>query len=68
VPRQWAEDPRLGQWVSSQRQRKKVLDRGEHSREGMTAARAAKLEPPNLSEMRGRSAGRLFGEMTLSSL
>jgi hypothetical protein len=43
VPASWAEDPPLGQWVKSQRQCKKKLDRGEPS-EGMTAARAAKLE------------------------
>jgi hypothetical protein len=43
VPQGWAEDPPLGQWVHRQRARKKALDRGEPS-EGMTAARAAKLE------------------------
>ena len=43
VPCSWAEDPRLGSWVKSQREFKKVLDRGEPSR-GMMAARAAKLE------------------------
>jgi hypothetical protein len=43
VPRRWAEDPRLGRWVDTQRQGKKKLDRGEPSL-GMTAARAAKLE------------------------
>jgi hypothetical protein len=43
VPRGWAEDPRLGRWVDKQRRHKKKLDRGEPS-DGMTAARAAKLE------------------------
>jgi hypothetical protein len=43
VPRRWAENPRLGKWADSQRHRKKLLDRGEPS-QGMTAARAAKLE------------------------
>jgi hypothetical protein len=43
VPNRWAEDPQLGRWVDRQRQYKKKLDRGESS-EGMTAARAAKLE------------------------
>ena len=43
VPRSWAKDPRLGSWVKSQREFKKVLDRGEPSR-GMMAARAAKLD------------------------
>jgi hypothetical protein len=43
VPQGWAEDPKLGQWVSKQRQRKKALDRGDPS-PGMTAARAARLE------------------------
>ena len=43
VPRGWAEDPPLGRWVDTQRQGKKALDRGEPS-QGMTAARAAKLE------------------------
>ena len=43
VPQGWAEDPPLGSWVNKQRARKKALDRGEPS-EGMTAARAAKLE------------------------
>jgi hypothetical protein len=45
VPRDWAEDPKLSNWVSSQRKGKKKLDRGEPSEaRGMTAARAAKLE------------------------
>jgi hypothetical protein len=44
VPNCWAADPQLGNWVSSQRHGKKKLDRGEPSK-GMTAARAAKLEP-----------------------
>jgi hypothetical protein len=43
VPKGWAEDPRLGRWVMSQRAYKKALDRGDPS-ERMTAARAAKLE------------------------
>jgi hypothetical protein len=43
VPKRWAEDPRLGNWVSMQRKRKKELDRGDPSH-GMTAARVAKLE------------------------
>jgi hypothetical protein len=38
VPQGWAEDPRLGKWVSTQRKFKKALDRGEHGK-GMTAAR-----------------------------
>jgi hypothetical protein len=42
VPRRWAEDPRLGRWVTDQRQHKRKLDRGEPSH-GMTAERAAKL-------------------------
>jgi hypothetical protein len=42
VPQGWAEDPRLGMWISTQRQCKRKLDRGETS-EGMTAARVAKL-------------------------
>jgi hypothetical protein len=42
VPRCWAEDLRLGKWVSAQRYRKRKLDHGENS-EGMTAARAARL-------------------------
>ena len=42
VPQGWAEDPRLGSWVSNQRTRKRKLDRGEPS-EGMTAERAARL-------------------------
>jgi hypothetical protein len=43
VPARWAEDPRLGSWVSDQRACKKKLDRGEPSR-GITAARVARLE------------------------
>jgi hypothetical protein len=43
VPRGWAEDPRLANWVSDQWKRKKALDCGEPSH-GMTAERAAKLE------------------------
>jgi hypothetical protein len=42
VPQGWAEDPRLGTWVKTQRRGKRKLDRGE-PREGMTAARAARL-------------------------
>jgi hypothetical protein len=55
VPRDWAEDPELGSWVSTQRRCKKLLDRGEPS-EGMTAARAAKLEA--LGFWKGRCKGR----------
>jgi hypothetical protein len=43
VPQQWAEDPKLGSWVGTQRRCKKALDRGDPS-EGMTAERAARLE------------------------
>jgi hypothetical protein len=43
VPRGWAEDPKLGRWVGTQRKRKKALDRGDTS-PGMTAERASKLE------------------------
>ena len=43
VPRSWAEDPKVGRWVMTQRRTKRKLDRGEPS-EGMTAARAAKLD------------------------
>jgi hypothetical protein len=42
VPKQWAEDPRLGRWVHNQRKCKKKLDRGEPGR-GMTVERAARL-------------------------
>jgi hypothetical protein len=42
VPQGWSEDPRLGRWVTNQRNRKRKLDRDEPS-EGMTAARAARL-------------------------
>jgi hypothetical protein len=42
VPQRWAEDPRLGSWVSTQRRLKRKLDRVEPS-EGMTAERAARL-------------------------
>ena len=43
VPKDWAEDPKLGKWVDTQRKFKRKLDRGEPS-EGMTAARAVKLD------------------------
>jgi hypothetical protein len=43
VPRGWAEDPRLGTWVNSQRKYKKALDRGEPI-PGITVERAAKLD------------------------
>jgi hypothetical protein len=43
VPRGWAEDPQLATWVDSQRKRKRLLDRGEPDRQGMTAERAARL-------------------------
>jgi hypothetical protein len=42
VPVRWAEDPRLGTWVKTQRARKKALGRGEPN-DGMTAERVAKL-------------------------
>jgi hypothetical protein len=48
VPKSWAEDPRLGTWVRTQRIRKKKLDRGEDS-DGMMAARAVKLEALSFS-------------------
>jgi hypothetical protein len=44
VPVRWAEDLRLGGWVREQRKGKMLLDRGEPSSKGMTAARVAKLE------------------------
>ena len=43
VPQAWAEDPRMGSWVNSQRQFKRKLDRGEPG-VGMTAERVAKLD------------------------
>jgi hypothetical protein len=43
VPKRSTEDPQLGRWVDRQRTLKKALDRGKPS-QGMTAARAAKLE------------------------
>ena len=43
VPKRWAEDPGLANWVRTQRKCKKALDRGEAC-EGMTAERAAKLD------------------------
>ena len=42
VPKGWAEDPRLGNWVNDQRTVKRKLDRGEHCK-GMTVERAARL-------------------------
>jgi hypothetical protein len=42
VPHGWAEDPKLANWVMTQRQRKRKLDRGDSSPE-MTAERAARL-------------------------
>jgi hypothetical protein len=42
VPRGWAEDSRLSNWVKMQRKRKRKLDHGEPS-VGMTAERAARL-------------------------
>ena len=57
VPRDWAEDQGLSTWVKNQRHFKKKLGRGESS-DGMTAARAAKLEalgffePPAASKQR----------------
>jgi hypothetical protein len=43
VPKRWAEDPQRGTWVRNQRRCKKALDRGDPN-QGMTAARAARLE------------------------
>jgi hypothetical protein len=42
VPKGWAEDPRLANWVQNQLAAKLVLDRGERSK-GMTAERVARL-------------------------
>jgi hypothetical protein len=42
VPKTWAEDPKLGGWVSMQRRYKKKMDGGEPS-QGMTVERAARL-------------------------
>jgi hypothetical protein len=46
VPQRWAADPRLGRWVTTQRQGRRNLDRDEprQQRNGMTATRAAKLD------------------------
>ena len=57
VSQGWAEDPRLGHWVSMQRTRKRKLDRGEPSN-GMTAARAAKLTTLGLAWTTNRSTDR----------
>jgi hypothetical protein len=59
TPKGWAEDPPLGTWVTKQRKLKKALDRGEPS-QGMTAARAAKLEALGFAwaPSRGRAAHR----------
>jgi hypothetical protein len=43
VPKGLAEDPRLGDWVATQRMLKKALHHGD-ARPVITAARAAKLE------------------------
>jgi hypothetical protein len=43
VPIRWAEDPRLGRWVMTQRGCKKALDRGD-PRPKITAVRVAKLD------------------------
>jgi hypothetical protein len=43
IPQSWAEDPKLGRWVDTQRQGKRKLDRGAPKSDGMTAERAAKL-------------------------
>jgi hypothetical protein len=65
VPRSWAEDPRLGQWVSDQRKGKRKLDRGEPAK-GMTAARApsgeaggARLRVGAPEMMRVRACGKI---------
>ena len=42
VPKLWAKDPRLANWVHDERARKRKLDRGEPS-EGMTGEGAARL-------------------------
>jgi hypothetical protein len=42
VPWEWAENPQLGNWVSTQRMQKRKLDEGKAS--SMTAARVARLE------------------------
>jgi predicted secreted Zn-dependent protease len=42
VSSRWAEDPRLGNWVKSQRTLKRKLDRGEPSK-GMTVERVVRL-------------------------
>jgi hypothetical protein len=43
VPRNWAEDPPLGNWLTRQRECKKKLDHGDPNAR-MTVARVARLE------------------------
>jgi hypothetical protein len=43
VPRGWAEDPRLANWVANQRKYKKRLDHGD-PQPGMTTVRSVKLD------------------------
>jgi hypothetical protein len=55
VPQRWAEDPRLGIWVTDQQRCKRKLDRGEPS-QGMTAERVAKLTALGLTWDPGAAA------------
>jgi hypothetical protein len=51
VPQNWAEDPRLGRWVNTQRRSKAKPN------EGMTAAREAKLDDLGFAWVSSRARG-----------
>ena len=58
VPAQWAEDPRLANWVTSQRVAKKALDRGDPWPQ-ITAARVARLEALGFEWKMSAGSGRV---------
>ena len=58
VPAKWAEDPRLANWVITQRARKKALDRGDPWPQ-ITAARVARLEALGFEWKMSAGSGRV---------
>jgi hypothetical protein len=60
MPQGWAEDPRLGNWVMTQKVLKRKLDRGEPS-DDMNAARVARLEALGFVWDEGGRPGRATG-------
>jgi hypothetical protein len=67
VPRGWAEDRRLSNWVNNQRKLKRKFDRGEPS-DGMAAERVAKLTALGFVWNIGQTGGEAKWETQLARL